>query len=42
MATAIDSAGRLPQLPLIRNEFAAIADRAAKDQMTYRGSSPSC
>ncbi|MDO0917818.1 IS21-like element helper ATPase IstB [Streptomyces sp. DT2A-34] len=35
--TAIDTACRLLRLPSIRNEFADIADRAAKDQMTYRG-----
>jgi len=35
--TAIDTACRLLRLPSIRNEFAEIADRAAKDQMTYRG-----
>ncbi|MFJ4320454.1 ATP-binding protein [Streptomyces lavendulae] len=37
---AIDSACRLLRLPSIRNEFsdiADIADRAIKDQMTYRG-----
>ncbi|MFF7987771.1 IS21-like element helper ATPase IstB [Streptomyces sp. NPDC007901] len=34
---AIDTACRLLRLPSIRNEFADIADRAAKDQMTYRG-----
>ncbi len=35
--TAIDTACRLLRLPSIRNEFADIADRAMKDQMTYRG-----
>lgn len=35
--TAIDSACRLLRLPSIRNEFSEIADRAMKDQMTYRG-----
>lgn len=35
--TAIDTACRLLRLPSIRNGFAQIADRAAKDQMTYRG-----
>jgi DNA replication protein DnaC len=35
--TAIDTACRLLRLPSIRSEFAEIADRAAKDQMTYRG-----
>ncbi|WP_285740668.1 ATP-binding protein, partial [Kitasatospora phosalacinea] len=38
--TAIDTAWRLLRLlrlPPIRNEFADIADRAVKDQMTYRG-----
>ncbi|MFD8483603.1 IS21-like element helper ATPase IstB [Kitasatospora sp. NPDC059673] len=35
--TAIDTACRLLRLPSIRNEFADIADRAVKDQMTYRG-----
>lgn len=34
---AIDSACRLLRLPSIRNEFSDIADRAIKDQMTYRG-----
>lgn len=34
---AIDSACRLLRLPSIRNEFSDIADRAMKDQMTYRG-----
>ncbi|MFE2500254.1 ATP-binding protein [Streptomyces scopuliridis] len=34
---AIDSACRLLRLPSIRNEFSEIADRAVKDQMTYRG-----
>lgn len=32
--TAIDTACRLLRLPSTRNEFADIADRAAKDQMT--------
>lgn len=35
--TAIDTACRLLRLPSIRGEFADIADRAVKDQMTYRG-----
>lgn len=35
--TAIDTACRLLRLPSIRNEFSDIADRALKDQMTYRG-----
>jgi DNA replication protein DnaC len=35
--TAIDTACRLLRLPSIRNKFAEIADRAAKDRMTYRG-----
>jgi DNA replication protein DnaC len=34
---AIDTACRLLRLPSIRNEFNDIADRAVKDQMTYRG-----
>lgn len=34
---AIDSACRLLRLLSIRNEFSDIADRAMKDQMTYRG-----
>ena len=34
---AIDTACRMLRLPSIRNEFAEIADRAVKDQMTYRG-----
>ncbi len=34
---AIDSACRMLRLPSIRNEFSDIADRAMKDQMTYRG-----
>lgn len=34
---AIDTACRLLRLPSIRNEFTEIADRAMKDQMTYRG-----
>jgi len=34
---AIDTACRMLRLPSIRNEFADIADRAIKDQMTYRG-----
>lgn len=34
---AIDTACRLLRLPSIRNEFSDIADRAVKDQMTYRG-----
>lgn len=34
---AIDTACRLLRLPWIRNEFNDIADRAVKDQMTYRG-----
>jgi hypothetical protein len=34
---AIDTACRLLRLPSIRNEFSEIADRAVKDQMTYRG-----
>jgi DNA replication protein DnaC len=34
---AIDSACRLLRLPSIRNEISDIADRAIKDQMTYRG-----
>ncbi|MFI0931177.1 IS21-like element helper ATPase IstB [Streptomyces sp. NPDC021019] len=34
---AIDTACRLLRLPSIRNEFNEIADRAIKDQMTYRG-----
>ena len=34
--TAIDTACGLLRLPSIRNEFAEIADRAVKDQMTYR------
>ncbi|MGW0191702.1 ATP-binding protein [Streptomyces sp. NPDC003362] len=34
---AIDTACRLLRVPSIRNEFAEIADRAAKDQMIYRG-----
>ncbi|MFI5679963.1 ATP-binding protein [Streptomyces cellulosae] len=34
---AIDSACRLLRLPSIGNEFSDIADRAVKDQMTYRG-----
>jgi DNA replication protein DnaC len=34
---AIDTACRLLRLPSIRNEFNEIADRAVKDQMTYRG-----
>lgn len=33
---AIDTACRLLRLPSIRNEFNEIADRAIKDQMTYR------
>lgn len=35
--TAIDTAGRMLRLPNIRNEFADIADRAMKEQMTCRG-----
>ncbi|CAL9673508.1 IS21-like element helper ATPase IstB [Streptomyces sp. enrichment culture] len=35
--TAIDTACRMLRLPSIRNEFSDIADRAVKDQMTYRG-----
>lgn len=35
--TAIDTACRLLRLPSIRKEFADIADRAVKDQLTYRG-----
>lgn len=35
--TAIDTACRLLWLPSIRGEFADIADRAAKEQMTDRG-----
>ncbi|MGW0191757.1 IS21-like element helper ATPase IstB, partial [Streptomyces sp. NPDC003362] len=35
--TAIDTACRPLRVPSMRNEFAEIADRAAKDQMTYRG-----
>ncbi|THA56017.1 hypothetical protein E6P78_32405 [Streptomyces sp. A0958] len=34
---AIDTACRLLRLPSIRNEFPDVADRAVKDQMTYRG-----
>jgi DNA replication protein DnaC len=34
---AIDSACRLLRLPSIRNEFSDIAERALKDQMSYRG-----
>ncbi|MFI7020354.1 ATP-binding protein [Streptomyces sp. NPDC050164] len=34
---AIDSACRLLRLPSIRNEFSDIADRATKDEMSYRG-----
>lgn len=34
---AIDTACRMLRLPSIRNEFSDIADRAMKDQMTYRG-----
>jgi IstB-like ATP binding protein len=34
---AIDTACRMLRLPSIRNEFTEIADRAMKDQMTYRG-----
>jgi DNA replication protein DnaC len=34
---AIDTACRMLRLPSIRNEFSDIADRAVKDQMTYRG-----
>ncbi|MCX5098347.1 ATP-binding protein [Streptomyces sp. NBC_00439] len=34
---AIDPACRLLRLPPIRHEFNDIADRAVKDQMTYRG-----
>ncbi|MFF8717783.1 IS21-like element helper ATPase IstB [Streptomyces sp. NPDC015184] len=34
---AIDTACRLLRLPSIRHEFNDIADRAVKDQMTYRG-----
>lgn len=33
---AADAACRMLRLPPIRNEFNAIADRAVKDQMTYR------
>ncbi|MFE0822592.1 ATP-binding protein [Streptomyces sp. NPDC058847] len=33
----IDTACRMLRLPSIRNEFSDIADRAIKDQMTYRG-----
>lgn len=35
--TAIDTACRLLRLPSLRNEIADTADRAMKDQMTYRG-----
>jgi DNA replication protein DnaC len=35
--TATDTACRLLRLPPIRNEFADIADRAVKNQMTHRG-----
>jgi hypothetical protein len=34
---AIDTACSMPRLPSIRSEFTEIADRAMKDQMTYRG-----
>ncbi len=34
---AIASACRLLRLPSIRNEFSDIAERALKDQMSYRG-----
>lgn len=34
---AIHTACRMLRLPSIRNEFADIADRAVKHQMTYRG-----
>lgn len=34
---AIDTACRMLRLPSIHNEFPDIADRAVKDQMTYRG-----
>jgi hypothetical protein len=39
---AIDTACRMLRLPSIRNEFPEIADRAMKDQMTYRGFLASC
>ncbi len=34
---AVGTACRLLRLPSIRNEFSDIADRAVKDQKTYRG-----
>jgi hypothetical protein len=35
---AIDSARRLLRLPTIRGQFPNLAEAAARDQMTYRGS----
>jgi hypothetical protein len=34
---AIDTACRVLRLPTIRNQFAEVADRAERDQLTYRG-----
>ncbi|WP_433221162.1 hypothetical protein ACQP00_19835 [Dactylosporangium sp. CS-047395] len=38
---AIDSACRLLRLATIRGQFPELTDAAARNQMTYRGSSPS-
>ena len=34
---AVDTACRVPRLPTIRGQFAAAADKAERDQLTYRG-----
>ena len=41
-AAAIDQACRLLRLPTIRGRFAEIAAAAEQEQLTYRGSWPSC
>ena len=39
---AVDSACRLLRLPTIRSQLTDLAEAAARDRMTYRGSSPNC
>ena len=39
---AAGTASRVLRLPTIRGQFAAAADKAGREQLTYAGSSPSC
>jgi hypothetical protein len=39
---AVDTACRMLRLPTIRGQFAEVAETAAREQMSYWGSWPSC